>query len=259
MYRRRRYRLVGIIAGVALLVAACGGSDEATGDSATTEVPSSIEDGTPAEETTTTTAATTTAAPVSGDGDSEYCKRVREAQASDESPLDFSFFGKSPQEIEAQFEQNLETFAEWPAIAPPEIKDDVETVFDFYTQFVERGNELEWNLAAMADDEVFNNAFDDPALNAAAMNVDNYTREVCGVDFDQPSTAPPSAGNDDALGELLGDLGLPIPANLLSEENLECLSTELEPLLASEIGEGYVPTEEDITLVFNALDACGIT
>lgn len=254
MYLSHRLRLMGIIAGLALLVASCGGSDDVADDTTTTTVVASsdADSSTPAETTTSS------AAPVSGDSDSEYCERVREAVAAEESPLDFSFFGKSPEEIEAQFERNLETFAEWPAIAPPEIKDDAETIFDYYTQFVERGNELDWNLTAMADDEVFNSAFDDPALDAATMNVDNYTREVCGVDFGQPSTAPPSTGNDDALGELLGDLGLPIPANLLSEANLECLNTELEPLLASEIGEGYVPTDEDITLVLNALDACGI-
>jgi hypothetical protein len=257
MYRSRGFRLIRILAVLAFLMASCGGSDEAAEDATTTTAGSSSEDtSTTASETTTTTAAA-----VSGDSDSEYCDRVREAEASDESPLDFSFFGSSPEEIEAQFERNLEIFAEWPAIAPPEIKADAETVYDFYRQLVERGNELSWNIQAMADDDFFNTSFDDPALDAATTNLDNYTRDVCGVDFTEQSTpppSPPSTGADDALGEVLGDLGFPIPTEILSEEDLECLTNELEPLLDSEIGEGYVPTTEDIGLFINAVETCGI-
>ena len=126
MNRSRGFGLIWIIAGLAILAVACGGSDDATDDPTTTTVAPSSDDttSTTADETTTTTAAT-----VSGDSDSEYCERVREARASEQSPLDFSFFGKSPEEIEAQFEENLEIFAEWPAIAPPEIKEDAETMF----------------------------------------------------------------------------------------------------------------------------------
>ncbi|MBT8241745.1 MAG: hypothetical protein KJN63_11005, partial [Acidimicrobiia bacterium] len=90
MNRSRGFGLIWVFAGLAILAAACGGSDEATDDPTTTTVATS------SDETTTTTmneTTTTTAAAVSGDSNSEYCDRVREAQASQESPLDFSYFG----------------------------------------------------------------------------------------------------------------------------------------------------------------------
>jgi hypothetical protein len=253
MYRSRGFRFMGIILGLALVATACGGSD-ATPDDATTTVESSSDD----ESTTAASSTTTTAAePLSGDSGSEYCDKVREAEASDQSPLDFSFFGSTPEEIETQFEKNLEIFAEWPAVAPDEIKDDAELIFDFYEQFVERGNALNWNLDAMADDEAFNTTFDNPDLDAATVNVENYTRDVCGVDLTQSGT-PPVGDSADPLGDLLTDLGIPIPTNILSEENLECLTTALEPLLDAGIGEGYVPTAEDLALFSEAIDTCGI-
>lgn len=253
MYRNRRFRLVEITLGLVLVATACGGGEDSS-DTTTTSASSAAEDSTA---TTSAATTTTTAGPASGDSDSEYCERVRAAEESDESPLDFNLFGMTPEELEAQFEKNLEIFAEWPEVAPPEIEDDAQIIFDFYKTFVERGNELGWNLEAMANDETFNASFDNPELDAATANVDNYTRDVCGVDFAQSET-PAASGSDDQLGDLLTDLGIPIPTDLLSEENLECLTTALEPLFDAGIGEGYVPTAEDLELFSEAIDTCGI-
>ena len=253
----RRFRFIGVVLAVAMIASACGGGgDDSSADATTTTTAQGGDGGTGAADTTTTTLE-----PVSGDSGSTYCERVREAEASDESPLDFNFFGLSPEELETQFARNLDIFEEWRSIAPPEIKADADIVVDFYRTFIERGNELGWDLQAMADDDIFNSGVDDPALDAASANLDNHSRDVCGVDFSSTSGPAPGTGgggDDDSLGSLLGSLGIPIPIDFLAEEDLECLITALEPLLTADIGPGYVPTDADIEALTNALDTCEI-
>ncbi len=248
-------RTAAVSLAITVTAAACGGGS----DSASTEedVATSTTT-TSADDDSTTTQAPTTTEPIKGDSGSEYCDRVREAQDSNESPLDFSFFNKTPEELEAQFAANLEIFEEWQATSPPEIEADTAVILDFYRLFADRGNELNWNLEAMADDEVFNNAFDNPELDSATANVDNYTLNTCGVDFNEGDGSPPATGTDDALGDALESLGIPIPVDFLSEESLECLTEALAPLLEQDIGPGYVPTDDDIALLTDALDTCNI-
>jgi hypothetical protein len=258
----RRFRFITVLMALALVAGACGG-DDSGGDAAATTTTTTASggggggDGGAADTTTTTTEAE----PVSGDSGSAYCERVRQAEASDESPLDFSFFGKSSDELEAQFETNIQVFEEWRSIAPPEIKEDADVVFDFYRTFVDRGNELEWSLEAMADDEVFNTGFDNPALDTASVNIENYSRDVCGVDFGataDPGAGPPPADvGDDPISAALNAFNL--PADLLSEENIQCLRDELGPEFEASITADWVPTTEDIALILAAVDACGIT
>jgi hypothetical protein len=253
----RRFRYIGVALALVLTASACGGGEDGTDSptTTTTTAPSSGGNDGGAADTTTTTVE-----PASGDSGSTYCDRVREAEASDESPLDFSFFGKSPEELEAQFARNLAIFEEWRDIAPPEIEDDAELVFNFYRTFVERGNELQWDLEAMADDEVFNSGFDDAALDAASVNLENHSRDVCGVDLNSTSDPGPGTGNenDGTLASLLNTLGIPIPLDFLSEDDLECMTTALEPLLTADIGPGYVPTDADLQVIADALEECEI-
>ena len=133
-------------------------------------------------------------------------------------------------------------------------------MFNFYRTFVERGNELMWDLQAMADDEVFNAGVDDPALDAATVNLDNHSRDVCGVDLNSTSDPGPGTGNenDGTLASLLTTLGIPIPLDFLSEDDLECITTALEPLLTADIGPGYVPTDADLQVLADALEDCEI-
>lgn len=251
MDRLRWIRLLTLILALALTAAACGGDDDGGGDTTTTTADSGA--------TTTTAAdATTTTEPATGDSSSAYCDRVREAADSDETPLDFNFFGLTPEQLQAQFDSNLEIFEDWVDIAPSEIEDDAQVVLDFYRRFVDLGNELNWDLEAMADSEEFNTAFDDPALDAATRNLDNYTENVCGVVFDDPTSDPGTTDGEDPLADLATALGIPIPLNILGEEVVECLTTELEPLLSADIGPGYVPTEADLDLLTTALDVCGL-
>ena len=256
MNRPRIARSAGIALAVAITAAACsGGSDDAASEENTT---TSLSDDTDLTSTTEASTTTTTTEPIEGDSGSDYCDRVREAQTSNESPLDFSFFNKTPEELAAQFDRNLEIFEEWQSISPPEIQSDTAIVLDFYRLFVDRGNELEWNLEAMADDELFNSSFDNPRLVAATANIDSYTLNTCGVDFNESAGSPPATGTENALGDVLESLGIPVPVDFLGEEAIECLNDELEPLLEQDIGAGYVPTDDDIALLTTALANCGI-
>ena len=252
----RRFRLIAAILALTLVAGACGGDDSGEDTATTTTTAAGGGDG--AADATTTT---TEAEPVSGDSGSTYCERVRQAEASDETPLDFSFFGMSADELKAQFEANIKVFEEWRSIAPPEIKEDADVVFDFYRKFVDRGNELEWNLEAMADDEVFNSGFDTPALDSAAVNLENYTRDVCGVDLNSsadPGSGPPPADvGDDPIATALNAFNL--PADLLSEDNIECLRDELGPEFEAGIEPGWTPSAEEIPVLIAAINTCGIT
>ena len=258
MFVFRRFRLIAAILALALVAGACGG-DDSGGDAATTFTTASSAGG--GDDGAADTTTTTEAEPISGDSGSTYCERVRQAEASDETPLDFSFFGKSSDQLEAQFETNIKVFEEWRSIAPPEIKDDADVVFDFYRTFVDRGNELEWDLEAMADDDVFNAGFDNPALDTASVNLENYSRDVCGVDFsstaDPASGPPPADVGDDPIANALNAFNL--PADLLSEDNVECLRDELGPEFEAGIEPGWSPSPEEITVLLAAIDTCGIT
>ena len=144
-------------------------------------------------------------------------------------------------------------------IAPSEIKDDANLVFDAYRTFVERGNELNWDLEAMADDEVFNNGFDDAALETATDNLENYTSDVCGVDLDEDSDPdlPPAGGDDDdPITAVLEAFQL--PADLFSAEDIQCMRDELGAEFEAKIDADWVPSTDDIALILAAVDACGI-
>ena len=256
----RRLHFIAVALAVSLIAGACGGgeSDSEPTTTTTTVAAGGGSDGGAADAATTTTEA------MSGDSGSTYCERVREAEASNETPLDFSFFGKTAAQLEEQFARNLAVFEEWRDIAPPEIKADAEIVLDFYRTFVERGNELNWDLEAMADDETFNAGFGDPALDAATTNLDNHSRDVCGVEFDSapdPGVGPGIPGqptdDDDALTILLNAFG--IPAGLIPEETIECLREELGAEFEAKITPEYELTPEDTLLILAAVDACELS
>ncbi len=246
----RGIRLIAFLVVLTLVATACGGGEEAEGDATTTSASGSGGDG--AAATTTTKSE-----PVSGDSGSTYCDRIRATQVGDEQGLDFNFLNLNPDEIKAQFERNLRVFEDWQSIAPDEIKDDAAVLVETFRAIVERGNELEWDIEALIDDDVFN-GFDDAAVAAASDNLDAYSLNVCGVDtsISGEDGPPPDDGGDNTVGSLLGALGIPIPTEFLSEEDLECLNTALEPLLSADIGPGYIPTGADIEVLSKALDTC---
>lgn len=248
----RRFQYVVMLAAIVLVASACGGGDDDTAD------PS---DG---NNTTTTSASsdstTTTAPEVSGDGDSTWCRRVRDIIESDEpSPLSFNFFGMSSEQLQQQFERNLEVFEEWADIAPPEIDAEVDSFVDGFRTVVRIGNENSWNINLLANDPEFEAAFGSD-VEAAGNAIDAYNRDVCGVElgFD-PATGAPSTtlpADDDYVGQLLALLG--VPAGFLPPAALECMNGELADYFTEPIGPGYVPTDEDFEAFDDAAEVCNV-
>lgn len=252
----RRFRLIAAILALMLVASACGG-DDSGGDAATTTTTASGSGDGAADATTTTTEAE----PVSGDSGSTYCDRIRAAQDGSEDGLDFNLLGKSPDEIKALFETNLRVFEDWRDLAPNEIQDDADVLLDAFRTIVERGNELDWDLETLVDDPVFN-AFDDAAVTAASNNLDAYSKDVCGVDLNtlaDPGAGPPPPDDagDDPIAIALNAFSL--PADLLSEDNIECLRDEVGPEFEAGIEPGWTPSAEEVTVLIAALDTCGIT
>lgn len=262
----RRFRALTFIIALALVATACGGGgDDTDGDTTTTTTASSgsggdgdggsVSDG-DSQATTTTTAG----ASVSGDGDSDYCERVREGFEEQEG-LDFNLIGKTPQQIQELFEGNLRLFEEWLDHAPDEIEDDAAVMVEAFRTLVERGNELEWDLQALAADPVFG-VLDTDEVEAAGDRLDAYSLEVCGVDFGQlgGSDGAPGGGGDepaDAVSILMGQFG--IPAGFFAEEDIACLREALGPEFEAKITEDYVLTADDTLLLADAFEVCEIS
>lgn len=258
MSQRLSGRVLVVI--LALVAAACGGDDGA-GDETTT---------TAGEQTTTTTAATTTTttapapttttiAEVSGDSDSRWCQAVRAAQEDDgESPLNFNPFAltdpATAEQTLTEFLENIEMFED---LAPPEIEDDVGTVVGAFRSFYDIVAAAGFDVLALSEDDLA--GLDDPALETAASNIDTYSTEVCGVDFDQP-VDPTAGGGDDPVAIVLAALGL--PPGMIPEEVQECVLTTLleqNPEFVASIGPGYVPSETDVALLLETAAGCGFS
>lgn len=255
-----KHKVFVIAVGLMLVAAACGGgdssSDTQTSDTSTTTTTSGGDGGSGASDTTTTTAEQ-----VSGDSGSTWCDRIREAQDNaDENPINFNFFGMTPEQLEAQFETNLEIYEEWADIAPSEIDDDVDTILNAFRLWFERASALEWDFLALAEDAEFIAAFEDAAVVTAANNIDAYNRDVCGVDFTSiadPGGPPTTADvGDDPIAIALNAFQL--PASLLSEDDIECLREQVGPEFEASITPGWVPGQDDITVLLAAVEACEI-
>ena len=259
----RRFRALTFIIALALVATACGGgSDDSSDDPTTTStVAGGGGDNDGGSSASTTTTPTTAPAQVSGDSGSGYCDRIRDTSEGDQDGLDFNPLGKTPQQLQALFEANLEVFEGWENLAPDEIKDDAAVIIEAFRGIVERANELEWDLQALASDPAFN-AFDSAEVTAAADNLDAYSRDVCGVDFSTlgDSGAAPGPGGDepqDAVTILMRSFG--IPAGFFSDEAIECLRQALGPEFEAKITADYVLTAEDTLLLADAFEVCEIS
>ena len=246
-----------VVALATLLAVACGGDDD--GDVLASSDASTDAESAPATEDTTGDDNEA----MTGDGDSEWCERIREVQDSDEpSPLNFSFTGLDPATLETQFTDNLEVVEEWADTAPPEIDDQVATMLETYTSFVELASDAEWNLIALGSDPEFLAIAEDPAIQQAANDIDAYSRDVCGIDFGVPAQtvpAPAPGTDDDAAGmvdEFLSQFGL--PAGFLNDEQLACMEGELSKAFPDGLPEDLTLTADNLELFDTAGSACGI-
>lgn len=202
--------------------------------------------------------------PMSGDGGSDWCTSVRNAAENpDDSPLSFDFMGLSADQLEDQFKQNLNVLEQWASRAPSEIDGDVDTIVGAYRTFIDLGDAADWDFMSMANDPAFEEAFDDDALDTASTRVDQYTRDVCGVDLgvvgaaaDTP-TAPEIPADADLVTQIFGIMG--IPAGMIPDDIASCMNDSLEASGVFEDGftTADLANEEVLDAIDDAADACG--
>lgn len=274
------HRLLALMLVVGLIAAACGSGEDdegagGDGDSAAT-AETDIDDGDAQEnagpteddaEDPPTTDEDDGDEPPSGDSGSAWCNAVREAQENpDDSPLSFDFFGKTPAQIEEQFNKNVEVIEDWADLAPNEIKGDVETIAAAFRRFVQFGNEADWDVIALSENPEFATAFDDPGIDQAGDRLDQYSRTVCGVDLNAgldagPSDQPPVPEvSEDALliDQLFEALGVGA-AGFIPDEIKVCMNAQLlaSGAFPDGIGTGFTVTEEAFAVLDAAATACG--
>lgn len=247
--------LIVSIAAVALIAAACGSDGEdalESADGSASETSEETEDG----------ATTDADDPVSGDTDSDWCVAARSAAESGESPLDLSLVDVDPAAIETRFTESLAVIEEWEDRAPPEIDGQVTTVAESFRALVAMADAADWDLMAIGTDPTFLATFDAPDLEAAANDIDRYTTDVCGIDLgvglDAGPVADPSVpgpGDGDLATEFLGKFGL--PADFLTDEQLVCVTGELERAYPDGIPGELIIDEETGALFTTAAETCG--
>jgi hypothetical protein len=246
---------VATVMAVVLLASACGGDDEAelgsvgNGETTTTDQDQAAGDGDDE--------------PVTGDAGSDWCDAIRDAADDEASPIDFDLLGLTPQEMEARLTENVAVLEDWEAKAPPEIDEQVNTMVDAFRTVVSRADEAEWDLATLATDPAFLGAFDAPELESAADDIDAYSRDVCGVDLGVAAvgtggvtTPSVPATEGGAATEFLETFGL--PPNFLDDEQLACVTAELEATFPGGIPSELTLNAETIELFDTVGSACGI-
>ena len=182
-------RLAKLAIAAALLVAACGGGDS---DTTTTDASPSGTDQPSTTVAATTAAPTTTSGTVSGNTDDEFCEFI--IAYANEVEAEFNVISLSPEELEAAFNDNLDSINQALALAPDELRDDVALFADAYGGFIDFLSEYDFNFLAIPED-----AFDDPRLAAledpALEEAGNRIEEYCGVEnFITPAPTPPTGG-----------------------------------------------------------------
>lgn len=180
------------LAAFGLLLAACGEGEGA--GTAVDDVPEQATDLAMDGETETTNAPDNLAlvddsefpetdpGPFTGDPDSPWCSEMRIAGA-ESNPLSMDIFGLTPAEMEAQFRETATVFAQMEALAPDDIRQDVDEAADVFETFVLLGAEAGWDLDAMLADPGFMAAFDLLGLESAVSQIERYTLEVCGIEL----------------------------------------------------------------------------
>lgn len=199
--------------------------------------------------------------PMSGDADSEWCRLARDVEA--ESILgagNDDVFTSGPDAIEEALQTTLDFADDAEDLAPDEIADDVETIFDGLRRFDEVLAEADYNFLQVdtADLEVLN----DPAFSEAGERIQRYNRDVCGIESDidlggDDGTATDDSGDgttEDTLPD--GSIGDIVAQTLrdslgLSEEQAQCLVDNLDL-------DSFDPENPDISQMFGIFEDCDI-
>ena len=263
-------RLASVAVAMGLVLAACGSDDEGQlasttdgGDdaAAATDAGDSGDDGESAADDSGDGGDAMT-----GDSGSDWCDAARAAAEGEDSGIEFNLLGLTPEELEARFDQNVAVVERWESTAPPEIASDVTTMADAFRTLVTLAEDAEWDLLALGTDPAFVEAFDDEELGAAADNIDAYSRDVCGVDLAMAgadslggaSGVPtiPDPVDGDIAAEFLQAFGL--PPNFLDDDQLACVTAELEAEFPDGIPADLTLGPETIALFDEVGSACDI-
>ncbi|MEM9562972.1 MAG: hypothetical protein AAGA93_10160 [Actinomycetota bacterium] len=256
-----RRRLVAVAMALTLVAGACGSDDEGELGSAGAEVAT---DGQTAADDSTDDAASSDGddQAITGDSGSSWCDAVRSAAEDDTNPLDFDLFTLSPDEIVARFQENVAELERWQDQAPPEIDSQVGTLVDAFRTLSDKVDEADGDLLSLGNDPEFLATFDAPELEAAANDIDAYSRDVCGVDLGADLggdagapdvSVPPVGGGEDAATQLFEQFGLPL--NFLTEDQLACVNAEIAAVFPDGLPADLLQNEE----AFAVLDAINTT
>lgn len=207
---------------------------------------------------------------------STYCALSLEQNAIDD---EFNFLAAEPADVEAYFLENRDRLAEAVSAAPPEIRDDLETILTaFDEEYVPVLAAADWDFLAAADE--LQAISDTPEFREAQERLTDYDTDVCGVGSEVFDEIPGgSVGGEDA-SELEEFLSTPEGLDTLLDSDFgrealiagftddgvmtatqaECLvdnvDTELLLTLAS-VGSGGA-AGETLTELLALFDTCGI-
>lgn len=239
-----RRSLVALVAVLALFAAACG-DDAVTTETSPGDQPDGDDMG-------------------DSGGSSSYCSL---AAMQDSIDNEFDFLSATPADVESYFSDNRDALAEATALAPAEIRSDLQTILAAYeSQFLPVLSAAGWDIFAAADDlELIN---ENPVFDAASDRIEAYDADVCGI-TDEPddiSTGDdPSAGvGADVLETMLStEFGRDAFIQGFSEsgditaEQAGCLIDNLDFGLLAALSAGG-PDNDALGGMLEAFDACGI-
>lgn len=230
-------------------------ADDADPDDAATDDAPAADDDDMADEPTTAPEPTPTAATTdafSGAGSGDFCEVARQLNESD--PFEDETLGLFTEEF---FTVVLDLYGNILAIAPDEIRPDLELTLAAFQQMADLAAQFEYNVFDPAFGEAMEQV-DTAALDAAAARIDAYLLEVCGVDTSADIDTDDTILTPDE--DLLDDLENldPTDAAALNELFLSQfnISPELAQCLADELGD-IAEAAEDPSILNQPV--CGTT
>jgi hypothetical protein len=163
---------IGLLLVAVIVLTGCGSSLKTASGAGTTA-------------TTSTSAAASAAAPsstssaVSGNSNSSFCVEAKIEQAQEDKNTD-AFTGDSPADLQKFEEQGQAELKVFEAKAPSQIKSAVQTIATTNDTLVTALKAANWDVTKL--DPTVTQNIDSPAFEAAVTTVDNYLKQVCGID-----------------------------------------------------------------------------
>lgn len=237
-------KFLAILLALVFVAAACGGDDDTASSDDGSDTSTASDDGSTTSDDGSTTS--------DGAGGS-FCDMAR---TLDESAA-FDFTSLTSGEL---FDQAEAAIRQAVAVAPSEIKADLSTLADGFTQLKDLLEKYDYNLFD-PDLAAEMESFDTAELDAAGARVDAYMQDACGIDVgstdtsgttDDSSTMPDTSGLDPSMFEGLADN----PAALASVFASMGIDAELASCLVQELSTMDEPTVDQD---FLNQEICGTT